>query len=245
MVDLNDENFYYLDQQNLPQIRLYPDGSMFDERKNIEIFPQPNSNYLQMVSPVTRKTVNLSYERTYGAYYRAPWMQDPPVDSRSLASVGFSNYHVTRDGRIFSTIINDYLVGNFSFDGYLRVLIKKDTGGFVTIGVHRLVAMVYIPNPENKPEVNHIDGNKLNNCADNLEWVMGWENVHHALNNGLRKSVLDDPTIHEICKRLERGDTVKSIMTELGIPKHSVLGIKSGCHYRISKNYNIPRNRHF
>lgn len=244
-MDLDDDNFYYLDQQGLPQVRLYPDGSMFDERKNIEIYPQPKSNYLQMVSPVTHKLVNLSYERTYGAYYRAPWMQDPPVDSRSLAPVGFSNYHATRDGRIFSTFTNDYLIGNFSFDGYLRVLVKRDVGEYATIGIHRLVAMVYVPNPENKPEVNHIDGNKLNNCADNLEWVMGWENVHHALNHGLRKSVLDDPTIHEICRRLERGDTVKSIMMDLGVSKHSVLGIKSGCHYRISKNYNIPRNRHF
>ena len=218
---------------------------MFDERKNLVIYPQPNSNHVELVSPVTHKCVRLSFERLYGAYYRAPWMQDPPVDCRSLAPIGFSNYYATRDGRIFSTIINDYMVGNSSFDGYLRALVKRDDGGFTTIGIHRLVAMAYIPNPEGKPEVNHIDGNKLNNCADNLEWVWGWENVHHALDTGLRKSVLDDATIHEICRRLERGDTVKSIREELGVAKHSILGIKSGCHYRISKNYNIPRNRHF
>ena len=51
--------------------------------------------------------------------------------------------------------------------------------------LHRLVAQTFIPNPENKLEVNHIDGNKLNNCVDNLEWVTRYENQYHAVTNGL------------------------------------------------------------
>lgn len=67
---------------------------------------------------------------------------------------------------------------------YHTVCLRKN-GSIKRFSVHRLQAIAFIDNPENKPCVNHKDGNKLNNNIDNLEWVTYSENVIHAFNNGL------------------------------------------------------------
>jgi hypothetical protein len=67
---------------------------------------------------------------------------------------------------------------------YHRVQLNKDSNGRM-FAVHRLVAEAFIPNPENKPEVNHVDANRFNNTVENLEWVTQEENIEHARINGL------------------------------------------------------------
>ena len=69
--------------------------------------------------------------------------------------------------------------------GYLHVKIRYN-GKRHTLVVHRLVAKAFLPNPANKPQVNHIDGNKLNNRLDNLEFATAKENIQHAWDNNLR-----------------------------------------------------------
>lgn len=73
--------------------------------------------------------------------------------------------------------------------GYLRAE-PTVNGKKVMCQMHRAVAIAFIPNPENKPQVNHIDGNKENNHVDNLEWATQEENYKHATENGLLGSAV-------------------------------------------------------
>lgn len=64
--------------------------------------------------------------------------------------------------------------------GYENIQLYDGKGNKSHISIHRLVALSFIDNPQNKPEVNHIDNNKLNNDVSNLEWVTASENRKHA-----------------------------------------------------------------
>jgi hypothetical protein len=66
-------------------------------------------------------------------------------------------------------------------DGYLRATLCKN-GKCKSYFVHRLVALTFIDNMRNLPQINHIDGNKQNNCVENLEWVNRSENIRHRIN---------------------------------------------------------------
>ena len=98
------------------------------------------------------------------------------------------DYEITRDGQVINKNTNRTLKPQPNGKGYLRVSI-----GGKLVFVHRLVAEKYIPNPNNYEQVNHIDGNKLNNNADNLEWVSNQKNREHAVKNGLHLQGEDCP----------------------------------------------------
>ena len=93
-----------------------------------------------------------------------------------------NNSYSIRKGKILTP-------NNTNSKHYWRISIPTETGNKASrksYSVHRLVAVAFIPNPRNLPQINHIDGNKDNNCVDNLEWCDNSYNQHHAYETGLK-----------------------------------------------------------
>lgn len=93
------------------------------------------------------------------------------------------------------------LVRSIDKDGYIKVNITSKDGKNRRTFLHRLIAQTFIPNPENKSQVNHIDGIKTNNSINNLEWCTSKENVIHAVKTKLR--IANYGSAHGISKLTE------------------------------------------
>lgn len=167
-----------------------------------------------------------------------------------------TRYMISPDGRIFSMSTFKYLTWQESDDGYLKISLWYKQKSYKR-SAHRLVALAYIPNPENKPEVNHIDGNKKNNTVANLEWVTAKENTAHAMKLGTKwyygakgmkngRSVFTDEQIREACQLLEEGvKTPKEISKLTGVSKMCLYQIRFENGWpHISKDYNISKKHY-
>lgn len=138
-------------------------------------------------------------------------------------------YQISNDGQVRSfkqSKSQPHMIKSFEDrDGYLCVRLTKN-GNKHQYRIHRLVAETFILNKENKPTVNHIDGNKHNNCVDNLEWATYREQIRHVVDNNLRSS----QSVRVIC--IETGEqfpSKRSAETTLGIMKNGVSrSIRSG-----------------
>ena len=106
------------------------------------------------------------------------------------AITGYPNYIIFDDGRVYSKITNKFLKPSYS-GGYLTVELFSERGKSRRILVHRLVAMAFIPNPYNYPQVNHKDENKTNNNVDNLEWCTAKYNMNYGTGNARRRASTD------------------------------------------------------
>lgn len=147
--------------------------------------------------------------------------------------VGYEDYFsVTEGGRIFSHRTNKFLKLHINRKGYciFSTKINGRDGKAICFKVHRVVAEAYLLNPENKSEVNHIDGNKLNNNVINLEWVSRSENIQHAYNTGLKfaakgtknaNSKLSDKDVQEIRQNIEKL-TIRELAVKYGV-HHSTI----------------------
>ena len=94
-------------------------------------------------------------------------------------------YQVSNYGEVRNKKTGNVLRQSKSRKGYKRITLLVN-GMHKSYLVHRLIAEAFIPNTNNLPQINHIDGNKENNCASNLEWVNNSQNQKHAYKNGLR-----------------------------------------------------------
>lgn len=109
-------------------------------------------------------------------------------------------YQVSNLGRVRSLRYNKILKPCVSKTGYEYVLLVDRNSHNKNHRLHRLVAMTFLPNPENLPQVNHKDENKLNNCADNLEWCTAGYNTSYG--TGIRRRVV---SVSKPCVCLETG----------------------------------------
>lgn len=113
---------------------------------------------------------------------------------------------------------------NYDKDGYAKLQLTLNGKPFYH-RVHRLIASVFIDNPQDKPEVNHIDGNKKNNHYKNLEWATSLENIHHANNNNLSA----------------KGDRVHcSKLNEYKVLKIRKMYASGGCsHHSLAREFSV------
>jgi DNA gyrase/topoisomerase IV subunit B len=126
--------------------------------------------------------------------------------------------------------------------GYLHVCLHIKNKG-KTYRVSRIIAKLFIPNPENKPQVNHKDGNKKNNNVANLEWNTGSENIKHAFANNLRTIQGENHPLHKLTKfdiekirnlnRDKTNWTQKKISEVFNVHPSTISNI---CNYRLWKN---------
>jgi uncharacterized protein YerC len=170
---------------------------------------------------------------------------------KNLDFIGFRNYGISEDGKIWSYKRKIFLKPKIDKDGYFEVCLRKNNKGKY-FRVHRLVGFAYILNIENKPMINHKDGNKQNNNYSNLEWVNNSENVRHAIENKLQKTIrqneITDPIkIHDVCRLLEKGDlTLVEIEKITGVSAKIISGIRVKKHWSfISDQYSFDTKPKF
>ena len=135
---------------------------------------------------------------------------------------------------------------------YLFVVIYKE-GIPYHCSLHRLVAEDFIPNSENKSQVNHKNGKKSDNYYTNLEWATQVENINHAIEAGLMKAPgkgidgrnvkYSENDVHNVCALLEKSIPINDIVSKLNVSRAFIIGIKYNNNWEdIRSNYIIPES---
>jgi hypothetical protein len=159
------------------------------------------------------------------------------------------DYFITSCGKVFKG--NNELKKNYSHAGYRTVSLKHLDGSRKLYYVHRVVAQVFITNPDNKPVVNHKNLIKADNRVKNLEWVTYKENNQHAHDNGAfrvggshHKSLYEVDQIRSVCLMIQEGRRNKEISELTGVHRATISEIRKGKQWQhISKDYVLVKSR--
>lgn len=141
---------------------------------------------------------------------------------------------IHRNGDVYSTKTNKFLKTQINHNGYrvFSTRLNGRSGKTTVLRIHRLVADTYLSNPLNLPAVNHLDGDKLNNNLNNLEWCSNKENTIHARKLGLiPKFDRDTSKITKI-----NNTQIKEIQS-IYIPRNKYFGLRV-----LAKKYNISHS---
>lgn len=159
----------------------------------------------------------------------------------------FPNYGFTEDGRVFNLKFNRELKPYISnTTGYFYVTLQHEDGRRRPTALHRIIAILFVPNPYNLPQVNHKDGNKLNCVVENLEWTNNRGNIQHAYDNNLipkqekrYNNIHPIQNIHDVCELLQEGIlNMKEIAQQTQVAYDTIREIKYRKQWKdISKLY--------
>lgn len=148
-------------------------------------------------------------------------------DEEQFKKIYDGKYELSSKGYIVSNVgKRKILKGKLTSSGY-RMIVLTVNGKKLYPNLHRLIAQAFIPNPDNLPEVNHKDGNKDNNCVDNLEWVTTIQNQKHCRDNLNPRYTKINKDIANLI-RLETGLSHRKIAEKYGLKKTQVGYILQG-----------------
>lgn len=157
-------------------------------------------------------------------------------------------FYISSEGRVKNNKSGKVLKHRVNTNGYCQVALKPNgrAGGDLCLRIHREVALAFIPNPDNKATVNHIDGNKENNAVSNLEWATMSENMTHAYDTGLKSAISGEASrLSKLSKEqvnyIRSNPNISNVEfgRMYGVHRSAISKIRRGVHWKNELNASV------